>query len=105
MPSCIDTETPERANTLIMGAWNLGYHGAAVAAAIAYDTGLSPVDVRTLTVGDLQGNKIIRDHTKTGRTFDLKLRPKTSKYLDIRLHFALPSQQKFSREERRRSKG
>ena len=82
MPSCIDTETPELANTLIMGAWNLGYHGAAVAAAIAYDTGLSPVDVRTLTVGELQGNRIKRDRTKTGRTVDLELWPNTLEWIE-----------------------
>ena len=36
MPSCIDTETPELANTLIMGAWKpMDYHDAAVAVAIA----------------------------------------------------------------------
>ena len=38
---------PELANALILGGWNLGYHGAAVAAAIAYDTGLSPGLVRS----------------------------------------------------------
>ena len=64
-----------------MGAWNLGYHGAAVAAAIAYDTGPSPVDVRTLTVSELQVNRIKRDWTKTGRTVDLELWPNTLEWI------------------------
>ena len=42
-------------------------------ATVAYDAGLSPVDVETLTVGELQGDRIKRDRTKTGRTVDLEL--------------------------------
>ena len=58
----------------------LGYYYAA--AAIAYDAGLSLVNVRTITVGELQGNRIRRDRTKTGRTVDLELWPETLEWIE-----------------------
>jgi hypothetical protein len=45
-------------------AWRLGYHGMAVAIALAWDTQFSPVDLRRLTMADLNG-------AKAGRHFDL----------------------------------
>ena len=43
---------------------------------------MSPVDVRTLTVGELQGNRIRRDRTKTSRTVDLELWPETLEWIE-----------------------
>jgi hypothetical protein len=36
-------------------AWRKGYHGLACVIAIAWDTGFSPVDARTLTPRDVVG--------------------------------------------------
>jgi hypothetical protein len=55
---------------LVKRAWRLGYRGLAAALAVAWDTSLSPVDVRTLTkaqlTGDADGPFFSRDRTKTG---------------------------------------
>jgi len=55
---------------LVKRAWRLGYKGLAGALAVAWDTSLSPVDVRTLTkaqlTGDGDGPFFSRDRTKTG---------------------------------------
>lgn len=55
---------------LVKRAWRLGYRGLAAALAVAWDTSLSPVDVRTLTkaqlTGDAEGPFFSRDRTKTG---------------------------------------
>ena len=41
---------------LVKQAWRSGYHGLAAALAVAWDTMLSPVDVRTLTRSQLSGD-------------------------------------------------
>jgi hypothetical protein len=41
---------------LVKRAWRMGYHGLSVALAVAWDTMLSPVDVRTLTRAQLSGD-------------------------------------------------
>ncbi len=56
---------------LVKRAWRMGYHGLAAALAVAWDTSLSPVDVRSITPAtlfpDAQGPLITLDRTKTGR--------------------------------------
>jgi hypothetical protein len=42
----------EEARKIVKQAWRSGYHGLACIAAIAWDTGYSPVDARTLTLQD-----------------------------------------------------
>ena len=42
----------EEARKIVKQAWRSGYHGLACIAAIAWDTGYSPVDARTLTLED-----------------------------------------------------
>lgn len=69
--------TPEQVEKAKETAWDDGYPATAVAIGIGYDTGLSPVDVRTLTMEQLQGNVIIRERTKTGRKVELELLPET----------------------------
>lgn len=44
--------TEGEAVRLVKGAWRAGYKGLACIAAVAWDTGFAPVDVRTLTPGD-----------------------------------------------------
>lgn len=62
--------TEGEAVRLVKHAWRTGYRGLAVALAVAWDTLLSPVDVRTLTKaqmkGDAEGPFFHRDRTKTG---------------------------------------
>lgn len=62
--------TEGEAVRLIKAAWRAGFRGLAAALAVAWDTGLSPVDVRTLTgaqmKGDAEGPFFHRDRTKTG---------------------------------------
>jgi hypothetical protein len=57
---------------LVKRAWRLGYRGLAAGLAVAWDTSLSPVDVRTLTkaqlTGDAEGPFFSRDRTKTGES-------------------------------------
>jgi len=56
---------------LVQGAWRHGYFGLAALLAVAWDTMLSPIDVRTLTVGQ-------RRNDGHGSFFDLK-RAKTGR--------------------------
>lgn len=70
--------TPEQVELAINTAWDAGYRGAAVAMAIAYDTGLSPVDVRTLTMGQIQGDRLNAvSRTKTDQRVEGQLWPET----------------------------
>lgn len=56
---------------LAKGAWRRGYQGLSCIIAVAYDTGLSPVDVRTLTFEESRDTGVAlwfeRDRAKTGR--------------------------------------
>ncbi len=56
---------------LVKGAWRMGYKGLAAALAVAWDTMLSPVDVRSLTTSQLtpdpKGPLFEIERTKTGR--------------------------------------
>lgn len=56
---------------LVKGAWRLGYRGLAALMAVAWDSSLSPVDVRTLTPRqrhqDAQGTAFSLGRAKTGR--------------------------------------
>ena len=56
---------------LVKGSWRAGYRGLACIQAIAWDTGFSPVDVRTLTLAQSRtdGRTIwfVVDRTKTGQ--------------------------------------
>jgi hypothetical protein len=56
---------------LVQRAWREGYHGLAALLAVAWDTMLSPIDVRTLTIGqrrnDGYGSIFTLDRAKTGR--------------------------------------
>lgn len=56
---------------LVKQAWRSGYRGLAAALAVAWDTMLSPVDVRSLTMaqlnGDAAGPLFSLDRAKTGR--------------------------------------
>jgi hypothetical protein len=62
--------TEGEAVRLVKAAWRTGYRGLAAALAVAWDTSLSPVDVRTLTKAQMQadtkGAYFVRDRTKTG---------------------------------------
>lgn len=73
--------TPEQVHTAITVGWEKGYHGAAVAIAIMYDTGMSPVDARTLEMGNLDDNKIIDSREKTGVSFSGELWPETMEWI------------------------
>ena len=56
---------------MVQRAWRAGYHGLAAVIAVAWDTQLSPVDVRLLTAAqraqDDQGSVFFLDRAKTGR--------------------------------------
>lgn len=56
---------------LVKGAWRMDFHGLAAALAVAWDTMLSPVDVRGLTPaqlhGDVDGSLFELARAKTGR--------------------------------------
>lgn len=71
---------------LVKRAWRLGYKGLAAALAVAWDTSLSPVDVRTLTKaqlkGDAEGPFFSRDRTKTGESAIGTLGKRTQRLLD-----------------------
>src|SRR5262249_16624873 len=55
----------------VQRAWRQGYYGLAAVIAVAWDTMLSPIDVRQLTAGqrvrDDQGALFFVDRAKTGR--------------------------------------
>src|SRR4029077_14935794 len=52
---------------LVKRALRMGYHGLAAALAIAWDTMLSPVDVRGLTMAQLRDGAFSLDRAKTGK--------------------------------------
>lgn len=70
-------------------AWRMGYHGLAAAIAIAWDTSLSPVDVRKLTpeqrAKDAQGSAFLVDRSKTGRAAAGTLQSRAERVLDAYL--------------------
>lgn len=64
-----DTWSEGEAVLLVKDAWRAKYRGLAVAIAILWDSQLSPVDVRRLTVGQISrhgAGAIITDRKKTG---------------------------------------
>lgn len=67
---------------LVKQAWRAGYRGLAVALAVAWDTMLSPVDVRTLTraqlSGDADGPLFQLARAKTGKAVIGTLSPRTA---------------------------
>ena len=86
---------------LVQRAWREGYHGLAALLAVAWDTMLSPVDVRTLTIGqrlnDGRGSYFDLARAKTGRAAAGTLSPWSEAILDaylaklgIELHAAAP---------------
>lgn len=78
------TWTSDQVNLAVTTAWSEGFKGAAVALAIAYDTGLSPVDIRTLTMGQIEGNRIVGvTRAKTGRPVEPKLWPETVDWIGL----------------------
>jgi hypothetical protein len=52
---------------LCKGTWRSGYRGLAAVMAVAWDTSLSPVDVRSLRPSDRQGDTFSVSWAKTGR--------------------------------------
>jgi hypothetical protein len=52
---------------LCKAAWRAGYRGLAVSIAVAWDTSLSPVDVRSLRPEDRRGDAFELSRAKTGR--------------------------------------
>ena len=86
---------------LVQRAWREGYHGLAALLAVAWDTMLSPVDVRSLTVAqrgnDGHGTVFSLARAKTGRAAAGTLSPWSEAILDaylrkfgIELHAATP---------------
>jgi hypothetical protein len=63
--------TEGEAVRLVKQAWRSGYHGLAALLAVAWDTQLSPVDVRRLSANqrrrDIKGSWFEVDRAKTGR--------------------------------------
>jgi hypothetical protein len=55
---------------LAKGAWRAGYRGLAAAIAVAWDTSLSPVDVRSLRPQDRQGDRFSLARAKDGAAGD-----------------------------------
>jgi len=74
---------------LVKGAWRAGYHGLAAAIAGAWDSSLSPVDVRTLTpaqrIKDDQGEAFLLARAKTGRAAAATITHRTSRVLEAYL--------------------
>jgi hypothetical protein len=85
-------------------AWERGYHGLAVAIAIAYDTQMSPVDVRRLTLGmqrrDGRGVYFATSRAKSKRDVIATLSKGTETLLKrylAGLPFLVPADQPFIR--------
>lgn len=71
---------------LVKGAWRAGYHGLAAVAAVAWDSSLSPVDVRTLTPGQRTAPDVFTlDRAKTGRAAFATLSRPAQRVLDAYL--------------------
>jgi hypothetical protein len=68
---------------LVKRAWRMGYRGLAAALAVAWDTMLSPVDVRGLTPaqlsGDAEGSLFSVDRAKTGKAAIGTLSPRAAR--------------------------
>jgi hypothetical protein len=71
---------------LVKRAWRMGYRGLAAALAVAWDTSLSPVDVRTLTgaqlAGDAEGPFFAVARAKTGKAAIGTLSKRTQRLLE-----------------------
>jgi hypothetical protein len=71
---------------LVKRAWRMHFHGLAVALAVAWDSMLSPVDVRTLTPAqlrrDARGPLFTLDRTKTGAPAIATLSKRTARLLE-----------------------
>jgi hypothetical protein len=85
-------------------AWEMGYRGLSVAIAIAFDTQMAPVDVRSLTlamrVSDAKGTFFQTARGKTARDVIATLTSNTEALLDrylADLSFALPVASPFIR--------
>ena len=77
------------ATKLAKGAWRAGYRGLAAVIAVAWDSSLSPVDVRKLTPAqrakDGQGDVFVIARAKTGRAAAATLTRRASRVLDAYL--------------------
>jgi integrase len=67
----------EQVEKAICTGLEIGFDGAAIALAVAYDTGLSPADIRALTVGDVADGAWTGRRIKTGEGFNVELWPET----------------------------
>ena len=67
----------DQVEAAIAAATAQGFHGAALALGIAYDTGLRPGDIRALTWGQVQDEKLALTQSKTGREIHCPLYPET----------------------------
>jgi hypothetical protein len=81
--------TDAEARRLVKTAWRAGYRGLAALIALAWDSSLSPVDVRRLTptqrARDGQGDVFILARAKTGRAAAATLTRRASRVLDAYL--------------------
>jgi hypothetical protein len=81
--------THEEARRLVKAAWRAGYRGLAALVAVAWDSSLSPVDVRGLTPAqrarDAQGDVFGVARAKTGRRAVATLSRPTRRVLDAYL--------------------
>lgn len=73
------------ARALVKGAWKAGYKGLAAVIAVAWDSSLSPIDVRNLTpaqrLRDAHGEAFIVSRAKTGRAAVATLTGRASRVL------------------------
>ena len=88
----------------------LGYHGLACVIAVAWDTGFSPVDVRSLAArhravlgGRLIFDREIDGRTKTGRaaigTLSARTEPLVTAYSPAYRSTCIPTQSFFARDQ------
>jgi hypothetical protein len=81
--------TALEATKLAKGAWRAGYYGLAALISVAWDSSLSPVDVRTLTPSqrhrDGQGELFTVARAKTGRRAVATITRRASRVLDAYL--------------------
>lgn len=77
---------PEEVELLAVVAWARGFYGLSLAIRVAYDTGLSPVDVRLLTLAqrhnDGRGSYFEINRAKTGKRAFATLSQQTERLLD-----------------------
>lgn len=76
-PPRMQVWTPDQVTAAIKAAKAEGLHAVAVALAIAYDTSLRPVDIRSLTSGQVKADRLEVVQAKTGRPVHLPLWPET----------------------------